>query len=222
MTRPVLLLVAVAVLGLAPLPHLAAAADRGIERQSYGEAMRWYRERAEAGDPKAQFYYGLALESGAQGKRDPEAAAEWFARAADAGHAMAQFKLGLIRQFGTVGAADPAEARRLYGLAAAQGLTEAGYNLAVMLENGTGGPADLARAAVLMETAARDGVGVAFLHLARIAGNGDEPDMVRSMAWSLLAERAGVASADAFGAALRQYLTPEEVRQAEDLASAWR
>ncbi len=209
-------------LWLAVLPISAPATDRRAERQSYGEAMRWYRERAEAGDPKAQFYYGLALENGAQGTLDPEAAVEWYARAAAVGHAMAQFKLGLIRQFGTVGATDPVEARRLYGLAAAQGLAEAGYNLAVMLEDGTGGPADRARARDLFEAAARDGFGLALLHLARLAGDGDDPDLVRSLAWALLAERAGVAAAEAFGDTLRQSLTPEQVRQAEDLASTWR
>ena len=220
--RLALFLMPAVMLALAVLPASASAADKTVERQSYGEAMRWYRERAEAGDPKAQFYYGLALENGAQGKLDPEAAVGWYARAAASGHAMAQFKLGLIRQFGTVGEPDLVEARRLYGLAAAQGLTEAGYNLAVMLQDGAGGPVDHARARDLFEATARAGFGLAFLHLARLAGDGDDPDLVRSLAWALLAERAGVTAAEAFGDTLRQSLTPEQVRQAEDLASAWR
>ena len=221
--RLALFLMPAVMLALTLLPAGASAADTEVvERQSYGEAMRWYRERAEAGDPKAQFYYGLALENGAQGKLDPEAAVGWYARAAAGGHAMAQFKLGLIRQFGTVGTPDLAEARRLYGLAAAQGLTEAGYNLAVMLEDGTGGPVDRARARELFEATARAGFGLAFLHLARMAGDGDDPDLVRSLAWAMLAERAGVAAAEAFDDTLRPSLSPEQVRQAEDLASAWR
>jgi TPR repeat protein len=52
-----------------------------VAPQSYTEAMEWYRKGAEAGDPKAQFFLGLALEEGTQGRQDLVAARGMFERA---------------------------------------------------------------------------------------------------------------------------------------------
>ena len=221
MARRLLPLVMVIVAALVVIPGDTRAHDRGMTRQTYGEAMRWYRERAEAGDPKAQFYHGLALEEGLQGRRDPAEAVTWFARAAEAGHAMAQYRLGVIRQFGGPGAIDLAEARRLYGMAAAQGMAEAMYNLGVMLQDGAGGPRDPEGAGRMFEQAARGGIAHAFLHLAHISGNGAEPDLVEALSWAMLAERAGAEQADSFSDALRASVTREQVAEAEARASAW-
>ncbi len=203
-----------------------AGAGAAEDRQTYGEAMRWYSERAAAGDPKAQFYHGLALEKGAQGRRGPDldAAIGWFEKAAGAGFALAQFKLALIRQFGADGRADPAEARRLYALAAEQGVAEARYNLAVMLRDGEGGPPDAQGAARRFEEAARGGVAVAFLHLASLYANGGEgldPDPVEAMKWAILANHGGLEAAGAFRKALRAGLTGERAAEAEARAEAW-
>ena len=97
--------------------------------KSYTEAMNWYRAGAEAGDPKAQFYLGVALEQGARGRPDLPAARAWFKKAADSGHALARYKLAVMLQNQLGGSADLIEARRLYGLAGEQGIVEARYNL---------------------------------------------------------------------------------------------
>jgi TPR repeat protein len=82
----------------------SASAENGA-RQSYKEAMDWYRKNARAGDPEAQFYYGLALEAGEQGPRDLATARLWFKRAAAAQYPLALYKFALMTQFGQGGPA---------------------------------------------------------------------------------------------------------------------
>ena len=55
-----------------------AVSARGAEvpvPRTYGDAMRWYRDAARAGYPKAMFYLGLTLEQGLQDSPRPHEAA---------------------------------------------------------------------------------------------------------------------------------------------------
>ncbi|MCH9053703.1 MAG: sel1 repeat family protein, partial [Proteobacteria bacterium] len=76
-----------------------AKADTGAPK-TYGDAMRWYKQAARAGNPRAQYYLGLMYERGINVKEDAATAASWFAKAAAQGHAEAQFKLALIHEKG--------------------------------------------------------------------------------------------------------------------------
>lgn len=190
--------------------------------KSYTEAMDWYRAGAEAGDPKAQFYLGVALEQGARGRPDLSAARAWFRKAADSGHALARYKLAVMLQNQLGGPADLAEARRLYGLAGEQGVAEARYNLAVMRQDGAGGPVDLEGAADLFERAARDGVDISFLHLAVLNTRGAKADLVEAMKWARLAEAAKVDGTAGYIDALSPLLSEKQLADAEARAKSWK
>ncbi|MFQ5949031.1 MAG: tetratricopeptide repeat protein, partial [Acidimicrobiia bacterium] len=95
---------------------LAVAARAQVDvPTTYGDAMRWYGEAAEAGDAKAQFFLGLIYEEGLNDlPRNLAKAAEWYRKAARQGHVMAQFKLAVLYEHGEGGSQDLAEAVRWY------------------------------------------------------------------------------------------------------------
>lgn len=190
--------------------------------RSYTEAMDWYRAGAEAGDPKAAFYLGLAFEEGAQGTRDLGAARAWFKRAAEAGHALARYKQAAMLQTRRGGPEDLAEARRLYALAASQGVVEAQYNFAVMLQDGSGGPVDLAKAGKLFESAARGGIDISFLHLAVLNTRGAGADLVEALKWTILADAANVDGTLDYIKALKPLLSATKEEQAKTRARDWK
>lgn len=65
------------------------------------EALRWYQEAAEAGDPEGQFNVAVMFDAGLDTQaRDPVSAAIWYTRAAANGVARAQYNLGLMYQTG--------------------------------------------------------------------------------------------------------------------------
>ena len=49
-------------------------------------AAEWFRKAAEAGQPEAQFKYGMCLRDGSGVPQNLQAAAEWFRKAANAGY----------------------------------------------------------------------------------------------------------------------------------------
>ena len=200
----------------------SAEAEVPVPR-TYGEAMNWYREAADAGDPKAMFYLGLTLEQGLRAGGDPKDAIAWYRKSADKGFALAQFKLGQLYQFGQIVTQDSATARDWYGRAADQGLADAQYNLAVMLETGDGGEVDAERALSLYRDAATGGIPEAFLNLAGLMAQGElvEQDLVEALQWLILADRAGLDQGQSMSAAVRQLLGPAEIADAEARADRW-
>jgi TPR repeat protein len=191
-------------------------------RQSYSDAMDWYRAGAEAGDPKAQFYLGVAFEEGGQGILDLAAARGWFKKTAKSGHALARYKLAVLLQSGKGGPTDLIKARRLYVLAADQDVVEAKYNLAVMFQDGAGGPANALESAKLFESAARGGVGISFLHLAVLKTRGPSADLIEAMKWAYLAKRAKVDGVDGYISALAPLLSAEQDDDARSRARDWK
>lgn len=217
------LLAACAFLILCSAPSLAADS----KRQTYGEAMDWYRAQAEAGDAKAQFYYGLALERGTQGSRrdaDKAQAVELYKKAAEGGFALAQYRLGVLYQIGQGVERSLPQARKWFGAAAEAGLREAEFNYAVMLETGSGGKRDPKEAARLYEISAGKGVRQAFLPLGILYARGDgvEQDLVEALKWLILAERADAESVAPAMRAVRGALDDNGQAQALKRAEAWR
>jgi TPR repeat protein len=203
-------------------PSRTPDADVPVPR-TYGEAMNWYREAADAGDPKAMFYLGLTLEQGLRAGGDPKDAVAWYRKSADKDFPLAQFKLGQLYQFGQLVEQDSAEARRWYGRAADQGLADAQYNLAVMLETGEGGEVDAARAIALYHGAAQGGISKALLNLAGLLAQGElvDQDLVEALKWLLLADRAGLTQGQSMAGAVRQLLGPAEIAEAATRADRW-
>lgn len=191
--------------------------------RTYGEAMNWYREAADAGDPKAMFYLGLTLEQGLRAGGDPKDAIAWYRRSADKGFALAQFKLGQLYQFGQIVTQQSETAREWYGKAADQGLADAQYNLAVMLETGEGGDVDASRALTLYQDAAAGGIPEAFMNLAGLMAQGElvDQDLVEALQWLILADRAGLDQGQSMSAAVRQLLNPTEIVDAQSRADRW-
>lgn len=217
-----LLALAVCVSPLATQSALAQDGDVPVP-QTYGDAMRWYREAADAGDPKAMFYLGLTLEQGLRQGGSPEDAVDWYRRSAEKEFPLAQFKLGQLYQFGQLLEQDPVQARTWYGRAADQGLADAQYNLAVMLETGEGGDVDGERAVALYHSAAVAGIPEAFLNLAGLLAQGElvEQELVEALKWLILADRAGLTQGQAMEAAIRQILNAVEIADAAARADRW-
>lgn len=93
--------------------------------ESYGDAMGWYDQAAQAGDAEAQYLLAYSLETGARGAADPAAAREWYRASADQGHARAALRLALMLLEGRGGAVDPQAAAAVLEPAARAGDSDA-------------------------------------------------------------------------------------------------
>ena len=69
----------------------------GIDKNR-SEAVKYYREAAEIGDPQAQYALAFCLATGDGISKDDDSAAMWFTRAAEQGYVEAQYQLGNIHR----------------------------------------------------------------------------------------------------------------------------
>ena len=170
----------------------AGAADMPAPVVTYGDAMRWYGQAAEAGDPQAQFYLGYIHDRGLHGANSLSEAIGWYRKAAAQGELRAQFRLGLLFDSDPRLPRDPAEAQTWYEAAAAQGHAKAQFNLARLVE-----AEDAARAAGLYALAAEAGIGPAAFNLAllHINGPGELYDPSKAWRWALRAQDLGAPGA---------------------------
>ena len=170
----------------------AGAADMPAPVVTYGDAMRWYRQAAEAGNPEAQFYLGYIHDRGLRGANSLSEAIGWYRKAAEQGEVRAQFRLGLLFDSDPRLQRDPAEAQSWYEAAAAEGHAEAQFNLARLVE-----AEDAARAAELYALAAEAGIGQAAYNLALLRINGPDEiyDPAEAWRWALRAQDLGAPGA---------------------------
>lgn len=108
------------------------------QKQSYSEAVKWYRKAAKQGHSQAQFNLGRCYESGKGVQQNDEEAAKWYRKAAEQGHEEAQCDLGLCYEEGRGVAQDYVEAVKWYQRAAKQGNDYAQLFLASCYKEGTG------------------------------------------------------------------------------------
>ncbi|MDB6033421.1 MAG: hypothetical protein JWM16_3759 [Verrucomicrobiales bacterium] len=88
-------------------------------------SLMWF-QRAEAGDPVAQFNLGYCFEMGQGTPVDHESAFRWYLRAAKQGYPRAQYHVGLAYSYGGQGVDwDLTEACKWLILAAKHGIREA-------------------------------------------------------------------------------------------------
>ena len=100
-------------------------------------AADWYRKAADAGNAKAQYYYGrLLLEGGGGVRREREQAVGWFTKAAEAGQGEAMAALGRALMKGEGIDRNKSEGLRWYERAAAKDVAEAQYQMALLYKNG--------------------------------------------------------------------------------------
>ena len=121
--------------------------------QNYGEAMKYFRQAAEAGNASAQFNLGLLYDKGYGTTQNYAEAAKWYRMAAEKGNVSAQSGLGYLYYNGKGVAKDNTEALKWYRLAAEKGNSAALNNLALMYERGEGVNKDLNEALRLYQKA---------------------------------------------------------------------
>ncbi len=124
---------------------------------NYGDAMRWYREQAAQGYPRAQFLLGYKYEIGEGLARDYAEARAWYAKAAAQGHVRAMYRLARLHHHGLGGPVDMAAAARLYRRAAERGHVKSQAVLGYLYSLGEGVEANLVTAYVWTKLAARGG-----------------------------------------------------------------
>lgn len=149
-------------LGVLAAVALTMSTTQGVGQATapsgYTETLRWYHERAEAGDARAQFLLAIKYETGTDVRRDLSIAADLYESAARQGHADSQFKLATL-----LAARPPSDARDAsilswYRAAALQGHAPAQYNLGVVLLNTAPDPDTLVEATSWVVRAARSGL----------------------------------------------------------------
>lgn len=148
---------------------------------------------------------------------------------AQQGDARAQFDLGYMYANGQGLPQDYAEALKWFRLAAQQGNAVAQYNLGVMYDHGQGVPQDYAKAMKWYRLAARQGFALAQGNLGAMyaKGQGVPQDYVAAYKWNALAKGAAKPASKAYKVAsanmsiLSKRMTPAQIAQAQQEASAW-
>ena len=191
------------------------------------------RARAEAKDIPAMEELGRRLIQGQGLVKDPLAGAGWLLRAAEAGSAQSAFNIAVMYERGFVVERDSTKAAQWYRKAADAGLAAAKHNLALLLRDGKGVARDGKAAVDLLMSAARQGMSASMFILGDIFERGDAAprDPTAALAWFAITgeferqtgrgdDTALAKSAAQRAAGLQRTLTPEELKQAQDLAQA--
>jgi TPR repeat protein len=151
------------------------------------QAVEDLKQRAESGDPAAQWQLGSLYDTGRGVPRDGAETEKWYRRAAESGYAKAQNSLGSGYQ------ADHrySEALVWYQKAAHQGEPLALNNLAYLYDLGLGVKQDRQHAFDLYMKAADQGNPQAMFNIAVVYGAGQrgEPDLGQAYVWLLRAKR---------------------------------
>jgi len=121
------------------------------------ETVKFIRDSAEQGDPRAQYNLGLMYAQGEGVRQSFDMALKWFYLAANNGVPEAQYNLGVMYGDGTGVKQDDYEACKWYQMAVEQGLAEAQLNLGYMYFDGRGVPQDYEIAAKWWLQAAEQG-----------------------------------------------------------------
>lgn len=193
------------------------------------DAIRRVVGKARAGDPKAQYEFGMLYLSGRLGDKNPAEAAKWFERAAEQGAANAQFNLGVLYQRGEGVAQNDKLAFFWFQSAAEQNYPPAQHNLATAYAAGRGISRNYPKAAEWFTKSAGAGLSQSQYSLAALHERGlitGRPNAVEARRWyeRALAQgdtRASVrlAALDTPATAAAATLDRAEIRQIQTLLS---
>jgi TPR repeat protein len=191
------------------------------------KAVKWLRKAAEQGSARAQCLLGLKYANGEGVKLDKVEGAQWLRRAAEQGLAEAQFDLGMCCANGDGVPRNAVEAVEWYRKAAEQGLADAECELGNCYLSGNGVPKDIPIGVKWTRRAAEQGFCPAqnALGLCYLKGTGMPKDYLQAYKWFNLATARGDDRADDARvnlAAAERYLKPEQVAEAQRLASEFR
>lgn len=164
---------------------------KGYEgKQSFEEAIRWWKEAAKRGYTVSMNNIGLAYANGHGVEVDMKQAFDWWFKAAMLGNAWAQNAVGDCYETGQGANQDFVQALTWYRTAAENGDAMAHYNVAALYESGRGVKQDYAEAADWYRQGARNGDAASMRALGRLyrEGRGVEKDLVEAYAWHLVAD----------------------------------
>jgi uncharacterized protein len=105
----------------AAVVFLAAYENQGEGVTTDDEIFALFERQAQAGNPRAQFYIGVAYSSGMGVRKDSQQAHYWIKKAAELGVKSAQGNLGIMYMLGDGIPRDPVAAQKWFVIAAGQG-----------------------------------------------------------------------------------------------------
>ena len=202
------------------------AAGTGVAKDP-AKSVKWLRKAAEQGVARAQCLLALNYANGIGVKPDKVEAARWLRRAADQGLAEAQFDLGMCYASGDGIPRNAVEAVAWYRKAADQALPEAECELGNCYLEGNGVPKEIPEGVKWTRRAAEQGFAQAqnALGLCYLKGTGVPKDHLLAYKWFNLATARGDERSDDARvnlAAAERYLKPEQVAEAQRLASEFK
>jgi len=149
----------------------------GADWTELREKFEGTRQKALAGDPAAQFTYGLLLNANSELDTKGEDPLTWFLKAAQAGIPAAQFMVGSYLASSGNLERDPAKAMFWYEKAASQGQVSAQLAMANYLLRTESTREEHVRAAALLEQAVAAGSRNGHLYLAAALAASPDPEL---------------------------------------------
>lgn len=179
------------------------------------EVVERYRktiEKADAGDPDAQYTAAMFALEGAVGLPDLDAAVRWLGQAAAAGQPDALYELGVCRLNGEGTMPDAAEAVRLFEAAAEKGNVDAMLTLASVYRGAKGIPADDGKVYAWYKRAAEAGSAYGWMHLGicTFNGTGTPEDKKKAVEYVETAQKMGSSEAKMLLKRMERYLEEAE------------
>jgi len=196
-----------------------------IQQPLAGDAAA-LKNRAEAGDSKAQVNLGAAYATGDGVTADDVEAARWFRKAAEQGDAAGEFNLAILYAQGRGVPKDQNEAAKWMQRAADQGFAAGQFGLGSMYERGKGVPQSATEAAAWYRKAADQGNVPAMNNLAFLLATTTDPKLRNPKEALSLAQKAvsaepnNAAHQDTLARAYFETGQPEKAAEAEQRAVA--
>ena len=159
-------------------------------KQSYDEAMRWWKEAAKRGYTVAMNNIGLLYAKGDGVEKDFKQAFDWWHQSAFLGNAWAMNSVGDLYENGLGIGKDLGMAMTWYQSAAEQGDPMAMYNVGLLFEAGKGVDRDLGEALSWFRRSADKGYASAMHSIGAMhaEGRGLAADPVEAYAWYSVAD----------------------------------
>lgn len=198
-------------------------------KQSYEEALKWWKEAAKRGYTVAMNNIGLAYANGHGVPQDYAEAFNWWHQSAFLGNAWAMNSVGDLYENGLGTPRNLQMAMTWYQSAAEQREPMGMYNVGLLYEAGAGVTRDDSEALAWFRKAAQRGYGSAMHSIGKMYAEGRavDADMVEALAWYSVAdlryppEDAAEAKVNRDDiAALRERLDAEQLARAKDRTAA--
>ena len=191
------------------------------EAGQFAEALKFYEEAAQNGEPIAQFNLGNVLDHGEGVPVDKKLAFFWYEKAANAGVPQAMHNVAVFLDEGEFVPINKPLAAAWYRRAAEAGAPKSQTNLALMLFNGEGIPKDTNEALKWFRLAAEAGEPSAQQSMVAILGRSSDPaERIQSLIWFIILSK-HVPEANDWADHIAKTLTSAQIQTAHAGATAW-